>query len=113
MNKYRAMKYEGDDSSSWAVFYAKDVKGMKGILFYGDAKPIVCGLRRDQTTYHMQHLKDMDKERQIKEGGTYEWGGMAVEVLTIWTDTSLVRVVSEGPEYDTVLEIDNCEIKIN
>jgi len=42
-SKFRALKFEGDDTLSWAVFYAKDVYGIKGVVFSHQAKPIVSG----------------------------------------------------------------------
>ena len=42
--KYRVMKYNGDDSYSYAIFRSKDVKGKKGVIFYGEATPIASGM---------------------------------------------------------------------
>jgi|TARA_R110001599_G_scaffold255307_1_gene455423 hypothetical protein len=42
-------KYDGDDSYSWAVFHKSDLpKGSRGPVFYGQARPIACGLSRSQ-----------------------------------------------------------------
>ena len=45
-NKFTTRKFDGDDAYSWAVFYAADIRGTRGIVFYGDARPVVCGLSR-------------------------------------------------------------------
>ena len=38
-------KFNGDDSYSWAVFRKADLpKGHRGIVFLGEARPIVSGL---------------------------------------------------------------------
>ena len=53
MLKYTIRKYNGDDAYSWAVFLARDLpKGHRGPVFYGEARPLVCGLSRDQANYH-------------------------------------------------------------
>jgi hypothetical protein len=48
--KYVVKKYDGDDIYSWAVFKAEDVKGLGNQIFYGDAKPIVCGESKSSAT---------------------------------------------------------------
>ena len=57
MKKYSIRKYNGDDCYSWAVFYAKDVKGMRSPIFYGDAKPVINGLDRNEARYHRDRLE--------------------------------------------------------
>jgi len=57
MPKYTTRKYNGDDQFSWAVFKSKDVKGMRGVIFYGQASPIVCGLSRNEANYHKKSLE--------------------------------------------------------
>jgi hypothetical protein len=46
MSKYTTRKYNGDDCYSWAVFKASDVKGIRGVVFCGQARPVACGLDR-------------------------------------------------------------------
>lgn len=41
---YTTRKFDGDDLYSWAVFRKSDVKGMRGIIFYGQARPVMTGL---------------------------------------------------------------------
>ena len=49
--KFLIRKYDGDDRYSWAVFRKQDLpKGHRGVVFYGEAKPLVCGLDRTQAT---------------------------------------------------------------
>ena len=54
--KFSIKKYNGDDQYSWAVFYAKDVKGMRSPIFYGDATPLISGLSRNMAQYHKKWL---------------------------------------------------------
>lgn len=54
--KFSIKKYNGDDQYSWAVFYAKDVKGMRSPIFYGDATPLISGLSRADAQYHKKWL---------------------------------------------------------
>lgn len=56
--KYSIKKYDGDDQYSWAIFLAADVKGMRSPIFYGDAKPVVCGLGRSEAKYHKTLLEE-------------------------------------------------------
>lgn len=56
--KYSVKKYDGDDSYSYAVFKSEDVRGMSNPIFYGDAKPIYCGLDRHQASYYKKQLED-------------------------------------------------------
>jgi len=53
--KYTIRKFNGDDSYSWAVF-RKDAlpKGHRGIVFYGQAEPVVSGCSRSSA----KHYKD-------------------------------------------------------
>jgi hypothetical protein len=47
--KLTLRKYDGDDRYSWAVFYADELPiGHRGIVFWGEAKPIVSGCSRPQ-----------------------------------------------------------------
>jgi len=55
--KYTIKKFNGDDQYSWAVFYAKDVKGMRSPIFYGGAHPIINGLSRSEARYHRDRLE--------------------------------------------------------
>ena len=50
--KYTIKKFNGDDSYSWAVFRAQDVRGMRSPIFYGDARPVMSGLTRSDAQYH-------------------------------------------------------------
>ena len=55
--RYTIKKFNGDDSYSWAVFYAADVRGMRSPIFLGDARPIVTGLTKSDAKYHKQQLE--------------------------------------------------------
>ncbi|MHA1952132.1 MAG: hypothetical protein ACW987_19990 [Candidatus Thorarchaeota archaeon] len=54
--KYTTRKYEGDDAYSWAIFRAQDVKGMRGIIFYGDAQPVMTGLSMTEARSRAKRL---------------------------------------------------------
>ena len=59
--KFTTRKYDGDDQYSWAVFRKNDLpKGHRGIVFYGEARPVVCGLSRHMATYHRKNLETKD-----------------------------------------------------
>ena len=44
--KYSIKKFMGDDSYSWAVFRAEDVKGMRSPICDPFARPLMNGLTR-------------------------------------------------------------------
>ena len=50
--KFVVRKFDGDSSSSYAVFRRSEVKGKGNIIFWGDARPIVCGLSRREASYY-------------------------------------------------------------
>lgn len=50
--KYTIKKYMGDDSYSWAVFRAGDVKGMRSPICDPFVRPVVSGLSRSEAQYH-------------------------------------------------------------
>ena len=55
---YVIRKFDGDDCYSWAVFRKADLpRGHRGIVFYGDAQPAVCGCSRRQANYYKQNLE--------------------------------------------------------
>jgi hypothetical protein len=39
-------KYENDDNHSWAVFRKCDINHLRGVVFRGQAQPLVQGLSR-------------------------------------------------------------------
>jgi len=52
-------KFNGDDSYSWAVFRKTDLpKGHRGIVFLGEANPIVSGLDRTQANGYRRRLEE-------------------------------------------------------
>ena len=55
--KYTIKKFNGDDSYSWAVFRAQDVRGMRSPIFFGDARPVISGLTRSDAKYHKQQVE--------------------------------------------------------
>ena len=57
--KFAVRKFDGDDSYSWAVFMKTDLpKGHRGVVFWGDAPPVICGLSRAEAIYHKQRLEN-------------------------------------------------------
>ena len=57
MRKFAIRKFDGDTAYSYAVFRADAVKGTRGIVFYGDADPIVTGLTRREADYYKQKFE--------------------------------------------------------
>lgn len=57
--KYTIRKYNGDDLYSWAVFRKDSIpKGHRGVVFYGQAEPILCGLgKREAENYRDQYAR--------------------------------------------------------
>lgn len=43
---FATRKYDGDSEGSWAVFRKEDVKGTRGVVFWGQARPIYCGMTK-------------------------------------------------------------------
>ena len=57
--KYIIRKFEGDDSHSWAVFKKSDLpKGHRGIVFRGEARPIVSGCSRYEASSYKKSLEN-------------------------------------------------------
>ena len=56
--KYTIKKYMGDDSYSWAVFRAEDVKGMRSPICDPYIQPVINGLGRSEARYHKQLLEE-------------------------------------------------------
>lgn len=58
--KYSVRKYDGDDVYSYAVFRTADLKGLpRGVVFYGDARPLVSGCSKAQAD---SYKRDFEKE---------------------------------------------------
>jgi hypothetical protein len=58
MKQFTIRKYDGDDTYSWAVFRKEDLlKVCRGIVFYGDARPIVSGCSRSEAQYHAKQME--------------------------------------------------------
>ena len=52
-------KFDGDYSYSWAVFRKEDLpKGHRGIVFFGEATPIINGCTRSNAKYHADCLSE-------------------------------------------------------
>lgn len=59
---YTTRKFDGDDCYSWAVFRKADLpKGHRGIVFSGEARPVVSGCGRSEAKYHAELLSRRDK----------------------------------------------------
>ncbi len=59
MKKYTTRKFNGDDRYSWAVFEKSSLpKGQRGIVFYGEAQPVVSGCSRSDAQYHARTLNE-------------------------------------------------------
>jgi len=69
--KYRAMKFDGDDKYSWAVFYGKDVKGFRSPIFGSmGIKPIIAGCSQSEARYYIKKLEIKDAENVVSTGET-------------------------------------------
>lgn len=56
--QFTIRKFNGDDSYSWAVFRKDDLpKGHRGIVFWGEAHPVVSGCSRSEANYHKRILE--------------------------------------------------------
>ncbi len=54
---YTIRKFNGDDCYSWAVFRKGDLpKGHRGIVFWGEAQPVVSGCSRDEARHYRDRL---------------------------------------------------------
>jgi hypothetical protein len=55
--KFTIKKFMGDDSYSWAVFRAEDVKGMRSPICDPWIQPVMSGLTRADARYHKMTLE--------------------------------------------------------
>lgn len=56
--KLAVRRFEGDDTFSWAVFYANDVNNLRGqIVQYGDAEPILCGVGKQEADRYKTEME--------------------------------------------------------
>ena len=55
--KYSVKKFMGDDSYSWAVFRAADVKGMRSPICDPFARPVMSGLSRMDANYYKKKFE--------------------------------------------------------
>ena len=55
--KYTIKKFMGDDSYSWAVFRAQDVRGMRSPICDPCIRPVMSGLTRADAQYHKKSLE--------------------------------------------------------
>lgn len=63
---YVIRKYDGDDCYSYAVFFRKDLKHNSRVVFYDDkARPIYCGLSRQEAEYYKAGLEKADAKKEI------------------------------------------------
>ena len=55
---FTARKFNGDDQYSWAVFRKEDLpRGHRGIVFFGQAQPVVSGMSRSEARFTVQDLE--------------------------------------------------------
>jgi hypothetical protein len=55
---FTARKFNGDDQYSWAVFRKGDLpRGHRGIVFFGQAKPVVSGMSRNEARFTVRDLE--------------------------------------------------------
>lgn len=66
LKKYRAMKFDGDDTLSWAVFYSKDVKGYRSPVYSSmGVTPIVSGCSQTEARHYIKQLEKKDGEKTV------------------------------------------------
>lgn len=56
-SKFVVRKYDGDSAYSYAVFHKADLRGHKGIVFAGQARPIVCGCGKSEADGYKSRLE--------------------------------------------------------
>ena len=49
-------KFNGDDQYSLAVFRTKDVRGMRSPIFFGQARPVMSGMDRNEARYQRDRM---------------------------------------------------------
>jgi len=55
---FTSRKFNGDDQYSWAVFRKGDLpRGHRGIVFFGQATPVVSGMDRTSAKYTVRNLE--------------------------------------------------------
>lgn len=55
--KYAVKKFDGDDMYSYAVFRAEDVKGIRGVVCYGQARPKVSGCSKKEADAYKKRFE--------------------------------------------------------
>ena len=58
-NQFTIKKFDGDSDGSYAVFRKADVKGKGSIIFWGEARPIACGLTRREAEYYRNRFEQV------------------------------------------------------
>ena len=56
--KFTIKKFDGDDPYSWAVFYAEEVRGKRSPIMYGEARPVISGLARQEAMGRKKRLEE-------------------------------------------------------
>lgn len=61
--KYKAMKFDGDDKYSWAVFYHADVAGHRSPVFSSmGIRPLISGCTSAEARHYINSLLKGDKD---------------------------------------------------
>jgi hypothetical protein len=55
--KYSVKKFNGDDSYSYAVFRAADVRGIRSPVMWGQATPVVSGCSRMEANSYKKRFE--------------------------------------------------------
>lgn len=61
--KFSVRKYDGDDLYSYAVFRSEDIKGKRGIIMYGEARPLYAGCGRQEAQHYKIQLEKAAAEK--------------------------------------------------
>lgn len=58
MSKFTIKKFDGDGAYDWAVFRKSDLPhGHRGVVFYGEASPIVSGCSKQEAEHYKRSMK--------------------------------------------------------
>ena len=56
-------KFDGNSQGSWAVFRSFQVKGIRGVVEYGRAQPIYCGMTKREAEHRCFYMEAEAREK--------------------------------------------------
>ena len=63
---FTTRKFDGDSAGSWAIFRKHEVKGIRGVVFYGEARPIYCGLTKREADRECAFMEAEEAAKNAK-----------------------------------------------